>query len=67
MNDTPRLRTTPRYRTTEELATLLRVSPRTVTNWAIAYKDSGGKEGLPAIRIGRRWLFPEDDVNAKLS
>jgi len=48
-----------RFLTTEEVATLLRTSPRTVARWA--------KEGrLPAVRIGKQWLFPAEELEALL-
>jgi hypothetical protein len=47
-----------RFLTTTEVATLFRQSSRTITEWAHAWTESGGNEGIPGgIRINRRWLF----------
>lgn len=54
----------PKYLTTEEVAEKLRQKPRTIANWAQIYEDSGGKEGIPGIKFGRRWLFDEADIKA---
>jgi len=51
-----------KFLTTEEVADLLRQKPRTITAWANAYVESGGAEGIPAHRKGRRWLFVEAEV-----
>jgi excisionase family DNA binding protein len=51
-----------KFLTTEEVAVLLRQKPRTITEWAKAYEESGGGEGLPAHRMGRRWLFVEAEI-----
>jgi excisionase family DNA binding protein len=55
-----------KYLTTEEAAAILRQKPRTITAWANAYKESGGKEGLRGCQPGRKWLFDEADVMAML-
>jgi transposase len=55
-----------KYLTTEEVAAILRQKPRTITAWANAYKESGGKEGLCGYRPGRKWLFDEADVTAMM-
>jgi hypothetical protein len=51
-----------KFLTTEEVADLFRQKPRTITAWANAYVDSGGAEGIPAHRKGRRWLFVEAEI-----
>jgi Helix-turn-helix domain len=48
-----------KFLTAEETATLLRQKPRTITAWANMYQETGGGEGLPGIKLGRRWLFDE--------
>lgn len=55
-----------KYLTAEEAAMILRQKPRTITAWANAYKESGGKEGLRGCQPGRKWLFDEADVMAML-
>ena len=55
-----------KFLTTEEVAELLRQKPRTITAWANAYVESGGTEGIPAHRKGRRWLFVESEVLASV-
>jgi hypothetical protein len=52
--------------TTEETATLLRQKPRTITAWANMFDESGGGEGLPGIKFGRRWLFDEAVILAMI-
>jgi hypothetical protein len=47
------------FLTTEEVARRLRQKPRTITEWACSYAESGGSEGIPGTKIGRRWLFDE--------
>jgi len=53
-----------KFLTTEEAAALLRQKPRTITSWAMSYQDTGGKEGLPGVKLGRRWLFDETEIMA---
>jgi len=43
----------------DQAATLLHIHPRRVRNLARAGK-------LPAVRVGRRWLFPRDRLEAML-
>jgi predicted DNA-binding transcriptional regulator AlpA len=54
---------TNQYLTTEGVAALLGFAPRTITAWAQQYEDSGGTEGLPAVRFGRRaWRFERSAI-----
>ena len=54
-----------RYLSTKQVADWLGYSDRTVTGWAVAWHDSGGTEGLPCRRLGRRkWSFIEAEVQA---
>jgi hypothetical protein len=48
--------------TTEETAEMLRQSSRTITAWANAYQDSGGKEGIHGIKFGRQWHFNAAEI-----
>lgn len=41
--------------TVEEVAEILRVTPRTVAEWSRA-------GDLPGFKMGRNWLFFEDDL-----
>ena len=50
---------TKKFLTADEVAVLLRQKPRTITSWAVAYQESGGSEGLPGCKVGRRWFFDE--------
>ena len=45
-----------RFLNVKEVAALLGASPRTVCAWAEQFRDSGGTEGLPHYRFGRRAL-----------
>lgn len=45
-----------RLLTTEEVADMFRVDATAVRRWAERYQDTGGQEGLPAIRVGSRLL-----------
>ena len=42
--------------TTGEIAFVLKVSPRTVCLWA-------ERSEIPALRVGRQWLFRRDEFN----
>ena len=45
-----------RFLNAKEVAALLGISVRAVCAWAEQYRDSGGTEGLPSYRFGRRAL-----------
>jgi excisionase family DNA binding protein len=52
-----------RFLSSEEVAHRLGVSVRTVVTWAGQYDDSGGSEGLPAYRFGKRaWSFDKEEI-----
>jgi excisionase family DNA binding protein len=52
-----------RFLNTKEVAALLGVSVRTVSQWASMYQESAGKEGLPGYRFGKRsWSFDRSEV-----
>jgi excisionase family DNA binding protein len=54
-----------RFLSSQEVAHLLGISVRTVCAWAEQYTDSGGKEGLPSYRFGRRALsFDRQEIEA---
>jgi excisionase family DNA binding protein len=57
---------TPRkkFLTSYQLSEWLGVAPRTVTEWAEQWFDSGGQQGIPAFKIGRSWRFDADRVQA---
>ena len=53
------------FLTTAEVARYLGFSTRTITSFAIAWEESGGAEGLPGRKFGKRaWPFDPDDVEA---
>jgi helix-turn-helix protein len=56
-----------KFLTTEDVACRLRQSARTITEWACSYVESGGSEGIPGTRIGRRWLFDEAMIDDLLA
>jgi len=57
------LRDKREYLTTEQVARWLGFSTRTITAWAQEYMDSGGTEGLPSMRLGRRaWRFDRTEL-----
>jgi excisionase family DNA binding protein len=51
------LHTNKPYLSTEDVAQLFGFSIRTVTAWAAAWQESGGREGIPAFKMGRSWRF----------
>ncbi len=52
-----------RFLNSKEVAALLGVSVRTVSEWASMYQESGGKEGLPSYRFGKRaWAFDHAEI-----
>jgi len=50
------------FLTAAEIAPLLRVDERTVRRMAERWHDSGGQEGLPAVKIGRQWRFERSRI-----
>jgi excisionase family DNA binding protein len=57
-----------RFATTEEVAAWLGISVRTLTAWAVAWQDSGGAEGIPAFRLGKRqWRYDPEEVERWLT
>ena len=53
--------------TTTEVAKYLGVAERTVTEWATQWVETGGKEGIPGFKIGKRqWRFHPDKIEAWL-
>ncbi len=55
------------FLTAAEIAPLLRVDERTVRRMAERWHDTGGQEGLPALKIGRQWRFERERVCTFLS
>ena len=49
--------------TTEEFAAKLGFSVRTITGWACAWEETGGREGIPGRKIGRGWRFESSLVD----
>lgn len=47
------------FLTTAEVADILRVTTETIERWR-------RKRKLPAVRIGRKWLFNSDDIRERL-
>jgi len=47
------------YYTTNEIAALLRVTPRTIYNWIYSGK-------LPAIKVGKSYRIPKEAVDQLL-
>ena len=57
-----------RLLSTEEIAEILGVPILTVTEWANKYRDTGGSEGIPGFKLGKRnWSFDPEQVQAWLS
>ena len=53
----------PRFLNSKQVADLLGVSVRAVVDWAFQYHESGGSEGLPAYRFGKRaWSFSREEI-----
>lgn len=55
-----------KFLSTDEVAEWFGVKPRTVTNWATMWVDSGGKEGIPALRLNGLWRFERAEIEAWL-
>ena len=56
------------FLTAQEVAVWLGYSTRTITEWAKQYEDSGGTEGLPCFKIGKRaWSFDREKVEKWLA
>lgn len=53
--------------TADELAPVFRVDERTIRRMAERWRDTGGLEGLPAIKIGRQWRFVRDQIHTYLT
>jgi len=52
-----------RFLNSKQVADLLGVSVRVVVEWASQYHDSGGAEGIPAYRFGKRaWSFNRQEI-----
>ena len=48
---------------TEEVAKYLGFATRTITDMANQWIDSGGRDGLPGFKIGKRqWRFDPDKI-----
>ncbi len=57
----------PEVLTVEEAARLLRISRGLAYQLARRFIESGGKEGLPVLRLGRRLLVPRSQIERLLS
>jgi excisionase family DNA binding protein len=52
---------------TADVAKYLGIAERTVTEWATQWIETGGQEGIPGFRIGKRqWRFRPDEIEAWL-
>jgi len=51
-----------KYLNSYQVAEWLGYAPRTITEWAEQWHDSGGQEGIPAFKIGRSWRFDADAI-----
>jgi excisionase family DNA binding protein len=52
---------------TDAIAKYLGVSSRTVTEWATLWVETGGRDGLPGFKIGKRqWRFRPEEIEAWL-
>ena len=58
------IQSTRQYLSTEEVANMFGFSIRTVTAWAVAWQESGGREGIPAFKMGRSWRFDRQQIEA---
>ena len=52
------------YLSPEEVANLFGFSARTITMWAAAWQESGGRRGIPAFKMGRNWRFERKELQA---
>lgn len=52
------------YFSTEEVAQLFGFSVRTITAWAAEWLESGGRQGIPAFKMGRSWRFERQQIQA---
>lgn len=52
----------PPFLTIEEAAALLRIGRTTAYLQARIYRQTGGREGLPNVSLGRRKLVPSNDL-----
>ena len=52
----------PPFLTIEEAARLLRIGRTTAYLQARVYRETGGREGLPNVSLGRRKLVPRDEL-----
>jgi hypothetical protein len=52
----------PPFLTIEEAAALLRIGRTTAYLQARIYRQTGGREGLPNVSLGRRKLVPLNDL-----
>ena len=70
MEPTKKLTTTPSggrqpRLNTRQVALWLGSAVRTITEWAVAWNDSGGAQGIPSHRYGKRkWSFIEGEIQA---
>ncbi len=64
LSASPSLATLPLVLTVSEAAVVLRVSRTTAYKLAEEWRTSGGKSGLPVIRLGRRLVVRRVDLAA---
>ena len=57
----------PEVLTVEEAAEVLRISRNTAYALARAWRDSGGREGLPVIELGRNLRVPRAGLDRLLN
>jgi excisionase family DNA binding protein len=57
----------PLVLTVKEAAAVLRVSPSTLYEHVHRYFATNGREGFPAVRLGRRVLVPRDLMEKHLN
>jgi excisionase family DNA binding protein len=58
------IQTSRAYLSTEEVADLFGFSVRTISAWAVEWRDSGGQQGIPAFKMGRSWRFDRKEIQA---
>jgi excisionase family DNA binding protein len=50
------------YQSSQDVSRWLGVSVRTIVGWAKQWLETGGKEGIPALKVGRSWRFDAEQL-----